>query len=79
MNVAFITLGCKVNIYESNAIKEELTSRGHVITDDEENADCYIINTCTVTNMADRKSRQGKRPRHLAGCKERGLKLYRKR
>lgn len=58
MNVAFITLGCKVNIYESNAIKEELTSRGHVITDDEENADCYIINTCSVTNMADAKSRK---------------------
>ena len=58
MKIAFITLGCKVNIYESNAIKEELTKRGHIIVDDTEDADCYIINTCSVTNMADAKSRK---------------------
>ncbi len=58
MKIGFITLGCKVNIYESNALKEELTSRGHVIVDDLLEADCYIINTCSVTNMADAKSRK---------------------
>ena len=58
MKIAFITLGCKVNIYESNAIKEELTNRGHIIVGDNEDADCYIINTCSVTNMADAKSRK---------------------
>ena len=58
MKIAFITLGCKVNIYESNAIKEELTKRGHIIVSDDEDADCYIINTCSVTNMADAKSRK---------------------
>ena len=58
MKIAFITLGCKVNIYESNAIKEELTKRGHIIVKDDEDADCYIINTCSVTNMADAKSRK---------------------
>ena len=58
MNVGFITLGCKVNIYESNALKEELMNRGHIICDDLEKCDCYIINTCSVTNMADAKSRK---------------------
>ncbi|MBR6072383.1 MAG: tRNA (N(6)-L-threonylcarbamoyladenosine(37)-C(2))-methylthiotransferase MtaB [Acholeplasmatales bacterium] len=58
MNVGFITLGCKVNIYESNALKEELTNRGHIISENLENCDCYIINTCSVTNMADAKSRK---------------------
>ena len=58
MKVSFITLGCKVNIYESNAIKEELTKRGHVVTNELEESDCYIINTCSVTNMADAKSRK---------------------
>ena len=58
MKVSFITLGCKVNIYESNAIKEELINRGHTLVDELEDADCYIINTCSVTNMADAKSRK---------------------
>ncbi len=58
MKIGFITLGCKVNIYESNALKEELTKRGHVIVEDLLEADCYIINTCSVTNMADAKSRK---------------------
>ena len=58
MKVSFITLGCKVNIYESNAIKEELLKRGHILVDELEDADCYIINTCSVTNMADAKSRK---------------------
>lgn len=56
--VGFITLGCKVNIYESNALKNELISNGFEITEANEECDVYIINTCSVTNMADAKSRK---------------------
>lgn len=56
--VGFITLGCKVNIYESNALKNELISKGFEITEANEDCDVYIINTCSVTNMADAKSRK---------------------
>ena len=58
MRVAFHTLGCKVNHYETEAIRESFISRGAVSVGEEEPADVYIINTCTVTNIADRKSRQ---------------------
>ena len=58
MKIAFHTLGCKVNQYETEAIKEAFVSRGAEIVADDEFADAYIINTCTVTNIADRKSRQ---------------------
>ncbi len=56
--VAFCTLGCKVNQYETNAMIEQFMKKGYEIVNFEEKADIYIINTCTVTNMADRKSRQ---------------------
>lgn len=56
--VAFCTLGCKVNQYETNAMIEQFMKKGYEIVKFEEKADIYIINTCTVTNMADRKSRQ---------------------
>lgn len=56
--VGFITLGCKVNIYESNALKNELVNKGFIISDDLNDCDVYIINTCSVTNMADSKSRK---------------------
>ena len=58
MKVAFHTLGCKVNQYETEAIKEAFVSRGAEIVEEDEVADVYVVNTCTVTNMADRKSRQ---------------------
>ncbi len=58
MKVAFHTLGCKVNHYETEAIKEAFVSRGAEIVGEDDFADVYIINTCTVTNIADRKSRQ---------------------
>ena len=58
MKVAFHTLGCKVNHYETEAIKEAFVSRGAEVVGEEEFADVYVINTCTVTNIADRKSRQ---------------------
>lgn len=57
-NVAFLTLGCKVNSYESDAMKKNFEIRGYKIVTIDEKADIVIINTCTVTNMADRKSRQ---------------------
>lgn len=58
MKVAFYTLGCKVNQYETNLIKEKFEEKGYTIVNDEDIADIYIINTCTVTNMSDRKTRQ---------------------
>lgn len=58
MKAAFHTLGCKVNQYETEAMKEQFRSAGYEITGEEDPADVYIINTCTVTNLADRKSRQ---------------------
>ena len=62
---AICTLGCKVNQYESEAMGELLTKNGFTLVDFHEKADYYIINTCTVTNMSDRKSRQMiRRARH---------------
>ena len=56
--VAFITLGCKVNQYETNAMAQEFLEKGYQVVEHTEFADIYVINTCTVTNMSDRKSRQ---------------------
>ena len=56
--VAFCTLGCKVNQYETNAMEEAFVKNGYEIVNIEEIADIYVINTCTVTNMSDKKSRQ---------------------
>lgn len=56
--VAFYTLGCKVNQYETNAMKQKFIEKDYEIVDFEEAADIYVVNTCTVTNMSDRKSRQ---------------------
>ncbi|MGN0299475.1 MAG: tRNA (N(6)-L-threonylcarbamoyladenosine(37)-C(2))-methylthiotransferase MtaB [Lachnospiraceae bacterium] len=55
---AFHTLGCKVNMYETDAMMQLLQKEGYEIVSFQEEADIYIINTCSVTNMADRKSRQ---------------------
>ena len=55
---ALHNLGCKVNAYETEAMQEMLEQNGYEIVPFQEGADVYIINTCTVTNMADRKSRQ---------------------
>ncbi len=56
--VAFVTLGCKVNQYETNAMAQKLIDAGYKIVEYGASPDIYIINTCTVTNMSDRKSRQ---------------------
>ena len=58
MKVAFHTLGCKVNQYETEAMKEQFSAAGYFIVGEEDFADVYVINTCTVTSLADRKSRQ---------------------
>ena len=58
MKIAIYTLGCKVNQYETQAMETILTQRGHTLVDFEESADAYIINTCTVTAVSDKKSRQ---------------------
>ena len=55
---AFHNLGCKVNSYEMDVMLQELKNKGYEIVPFEEKADIYIVNTCTVTNIADRKSRQ---------------------
>ena len=56
--VAFYTLGCKVNQYETEAMLEMFKKDGYTQVESEEFADVYVINTCTVTHMSDRKSRQ---------------------
>ncbi|MCK9443130.1 MAG: tRNA (N(6)-L-threonylcarbamoyladenosine(37)-C(2))-methylthiotransferase MtaB [Tissierellaceae bacterium] len=56
--VAFYTLGCKVNQYETEAMEELFENKGYTVVDESEIADIYVINTCTVTNLSDRKSRQ---------------------
>ena len=58
MKVAFYTLGCKVNQYETQALKEKFTDLNYQIVGEQDYADVYVINTCTVTNLAERKSRQ---------------------
>ena len=56
--IGFITLGCKVNIYESNALKNELESKGYIVGEISSDCDAFVINTCSVTNQADAKSRK---------------------
>ena len=56
--VAFHNLGCKVNAYEMELMQQNFTENGYEIVPFSEKADIYVINTCTVTNIADRKSRQ---------------------
>ncbi len=63
MKIAIITLGCKVNQYESEVLLKLLEEMGHEVVDSLEFADTYIINTCAVTNEAERKSRQ-----HVGKC-----------
>lgn len=57
-NVALHNLGCKVNAYEMDFIQQNLLKKGYNVVPFDEYADIYIVNTCTVTNIADRKSRQ---------------------
>lgn len=64
--VAFYTLGCKVNQYETNAMMNIFKNNGYEIVDFTEYADVYVVNTCTVTSMSDKKSRQVlRRAKHI--------------
>lgn len=58
MKVFFHTLGCKVNQYETQEMREQLNNEGYEITENENEADVFVINSCTVTSESDRKSRQ---------------------
>jgi threonylcarbamoyladenosine tRNA methylthiotransferase MtaB len=58
MKIAFRTLGCKVNQYETQALKENFLNKGYELVDEDDFADVYVINTCTVTGLSDKKSRQ---------------------
>ena len=57
MIFGFYTLGCKVNQYETQAMEQLLSQMGHSISDFEGQCDCYVINTCSVTAVADKKNR----------------------
>ena len=59
--VAFLTLGCKTNQYETNGMMQKFSEAGYEICEIEDKPDIYVVNTCTVTNIADRKSRQSLR------------------
>ena len=61
MKVAFYTLGCKVNQYDSQEMISLFKSNGYIVVDAKESADIYIINSCTVTSESSRKSRQAAR------------------
>jgi threonylcarbamoyladenosine tRNA methylthiotransferase MtaB len=56
--IAFKTLGCRLNQYESDSVTTDFINAGYDIVDFSEDADAYVVNTCTVTNMSDHKSRQ---------------------
>ena len=58
MKVAIYTLGCKVNQYETQAMEQELRARGHEVVEFADEADAYVINSCSVTAVSDQKSRQ---------------------
>ena len=66
MKAAFITLGCKVNQYETNALAQMLREHGFTVVSPDEDADVYVINSCTVTAESSRKSRQALR--HMRQC-----------
>ena len=61
MKAAFVTLGCKVNQYESNALEQLLRENGFTVVSAKDDADVYIVNSCTVTAESSRKSRQALR------------------
>ena len=66
--IAFHTLGCKLNQYETDSLASQFQRAGYQVVDFDEVADCYVVNSCTVTNKADRKSRNAvNRAVRLAG------------
>ena len=61
MKIFFHTLGCKVNQYETQEMRENAERNGYFVTEDENEADIFVINSCTVTSESDRKTRQSVR------------------
>ena len=76
-SVALHSLGCKVNSYETEIMQQKLQEKGYEIVPFEGRADIYIINTCTVTNMADRKSRMHWWWRRAVMCRQGGKRWKR--
>ena len=62
MRVCFYTLGCKVNLNETGALEQMFRSAGFTIVPEGEEADVFVVNSCTVTNFGDQKSRKWLRP-----------------
>ena len=58
MRVAIYTLGCKMNQYETQAMEQLLRRKGHQVVDFSQEADAYVVNTCSVTAVSDQKSRK---------------------
>ena len=58
LKVAFYSLGCRMNQFETSAMEEEFENRGYILSEFSDKADIYVVNTCTVTNDADRSSRK---------------------
>ncbi len=58
MRIAFKTLGCRVNLYETDALASQFKESGYDVVDSEQDSDIYVVNTCTVTNQSDQKCRQ---------------------
>lgn len=58
MKIAFKTLGCRVNLYETDALASRFKAAGYEIVDADEDTDVFVVNTCTVTNQSDQKCRQ---------------------
>ncbi len=74
--VALHNLGCKVNAYEAEAMQQLLKQAGYEIVPFDTGADVYVVNTCTVTNIADRKSRQMlHKAKNESGCRSSGNRL----
>ena len=61
MKIFFHTLGCKVNQYETQEMHEAALKSGYLVTENENEADIFVINSCTVTSESDRKTRQSVR------------------
>ena len=62
MRVTFYTLGCKVNQTETGALAQLFEENGYTVVPNEETADVYVVNSCTVTNFGDQKSRSRRKP-----------------
>ena len=73
MRIAFHTLGCKLNQYETEAIREQFEARGYVVVDFREPADVYVVNSCTVTKKADSDARAV----HAGGGRRASVRTYR--